>query len=766
MRRKPDERWSRTGPRFAQDELYSAALDAQAYRWSWMTRGTALLPKPRRRADIQGLRAVAVLLVVLNHAGIESLQGGYVGVDVFFVLSGFLITGLLIGDAEKNQQVSLANFYVRRARRILPAATLTLCATAIASYYILNVVRAKEAFTDIAWSAFFAANIHFSNVGTDYFAQDRAVSPVRHFWSLAVEEQFYIVWPAVVGFAFFGFALLRRERPHDRARITMRSLNRLTAVIVLVFVASLAWSIHQTQTEPTVAYFSTLTRGWELALGAALATVVGPLAQLRAWTRFAMGWAGLAAIAIAAVLFNEQTPFPGFAALLPTGGAALVIAAGVAARQPRFGAGWFLSMQPMRYIGDLSYTIYLWHWPILVLAAAEVGHVLSVTTNLALVGAAFLLSVVTYTCFENPIHRSRWPQVDSPRANPVLLGWIAAPLIVMIVVGLGRQGVATEVATASAAQYKVEAARDAKARAQSAATAEERARSATRQAAREERALRTNGALPQVLQAAAASEREAKVPSSLTPNPATEDLPKKYIAPISPECSPFGSKTTSNICSRGSGSKTLVVFGDSHAQMWLPAIDALASQSDYVVRPVVKSACSMAYWGGDAKPPPGCLAWYSWARQKIRDIRPDIVLVAAHYMPNVPGVSHSAPSVARALDTLLPSLRRTSGRVIVLGDVFGQREPTTDCLLRKDATLGSCSAPYDDARIAFYENVADRTRKLKSGFVDTRGWFCARTACPMVVDGTVVFADKSHVTTTYASVLASVFARQFKKALS
>ncbi len=165
----------------------------------------------RHRADIQGLRAVAVLLVALNHAGIPFLKGGYVGVDVFFVLSGFLITGILLSQAQRNGHVSLTEFYVRRARRILPAAVLTLVVTSIAAHHLLNFVRARSVVEDSIWASFFAANIHFANQGSDYFAQGQPPSPILHFWSLAAEEQFYLVWPTVLSLVLFG--ALHRPAP-------------------------------------------------------------------------------------------------------------------------------------------------------------------------------------------------------------------------------------------------------------------------------------------------------------------------------------------------------------------------------------------------------------------------------------------------------------------------------------------------------------------------------------------------------------------------
>jgi peptidoglycan/LPS O-acetylase OafA/YrhL len=302
---------------------------------------------PHRR-ELQGLRAVAVLLVVLDHAGVPFLRGGYVGVDVFFVLSGYLITGLLLRQARRGGRIRLSEFYVRRARRILPAAVLTLVVTDLVAHQLLNLVRARQAVSDSVWAAFFMANVHFAQEGSDYFSQLQPPSPVQHYWTLAVEEQFYLVWPVVLA-GVLTVPCLRR---------------RLLWIVLAAAAASLAWSIHSTATDATYAYYSTATRAWELAVGAALAIAAPRL-------RGAAAWLGLACICTAAVAFSSSTPFPGYAALLPTVGAALVIAAsnGSASR--------LLSRAPLRYVGDRSYAFYLWHWPVLVIAAEYVGHDLS-----------------------------------------------------------------------------------------------------------------------------------------------------------------------------------------------------------------------------------------------------------------------------------------------------------------------------------------------------------------------------------------------------
>ena len=728
--------------------------------------GTQLLPSTKFRADIQGLRAVAVLLVALNHAGVGFLKGGYVGVDVFFVLSGYLITGVLISDAAKHRRVSIATFYVRRARRILPAATLTLLVTAVASYSILNVVRAKEALTDIIWSAGFAANVHFSNMGTDYFAQDQPASPLRHFWSLAVEEQFYFVWPTVVAVVVFGWVTLRQ-----RHHITEKALIRLLVVISLIFIASLAWSIHQTRTEPTNAYFSTFARAWELALGAGLATIAIRLERLPGNLRLAMGWIGLAAIVAAAVVLSDSTPYPGSAALLPTVGAALMIAAGVASKQPRLGAGGLLSVRPMRYVGDLSYTFYLWHWPVLVLAKAKHGESLSLGANLGLLVAALALSAVTYTYIENPLRHYRTRRESRREAtrelSPVLMAWIALPLLVTMTAWSFYDTADRKQLRARAERAQLEYQRDEAKRVEAETTktkAQEQA--LLRQAAVDAKLARGNEALPPVVQAARAAAAGRPIPRDITPSPEFEDL-AKFIAPIRGGCSPLDDKSRSEICSFGSGPKSMVLFGDSHAQMWLPGILTAAEKLGYTVRALIKPGCNVRLWAGvQQPPPPGCLAWFPWAVSRTKALRPDVVLIAARYMTDSPGPNPDSAAIEDAIGALVAKFRLSAKKVVLIGDVFGQKQSPVDCLLRDKVTMATCSTPYDSDRISLYRAVSARARSAGAGFIDTVGWFCANDRCPTVIGRTVAFADSNHVTSTYVQALARPLQTKLSRALN
>jgi peptidoglycan/LPS O-acetylase OafA/YrhL len=328
------------------------------------------------RGEIQGLRAVAVLLVVLGHAGVPGLAGGYVGVDVFFVISGFLITTLLVREHRRAGRISLARFYARRAVRLLPAATLVAVSTMVAAWLWLPPARMAGIAYDALATAGYAVNVRFAAVATDYFANP-APSPFQHFWSLAVEEQFYLLWPLLI------LVVVRRGR-------------RLAVVLGLLCAISLAYSQHRL----TGAYFDLPSRAWELGAGALLA-LRGDLGRMSTRGRALVSFAGLAAIGWAAVGYSATTAFPGVAALLPVLGAVAVIAAGPV------GAGRLLSLRPLQFAGTLSYGWYLWHWPLLVIGPAVIGRELGLVARLGLVAAGLLLAFVTYHSVENPVRRRR-----------------------------------------------------------------------------------------------------------------------------------------------------------------------------------------------------------------------------------------------------------------------------------------------------------------------------------------------------------------------
>ena len=320
--------------------------------------GTA--PGDRRfRPDIQGLRAVAVLLVVFYHGGVTWLSGGYVGVDVFFVISGFVITGLLLRERQTSGRTSLVGFYGRRSRRIIPAATLVIVVTVVMTYARPGVVFGAQTATDARWAAVFLANFHFASIGTNYLTAQLPPSPLQNFWSLAVEEQFYLVYPTV-------FLLIASVR----SRWSVHA--KLFVGLVVIIAGSFALSVFQTASSPTVAYFSPLTRAWELAIGALVAVSTKWLLTLPKSVCAIVTWVGLAGIGFGAFVFNGNTAYPGSWVAIPVVGAAFVIAGGT--RTPPWAAESVLKRGPFQWFGKLSYSIYLWHWPLLIIAADVAGH--------------------------------------------------------------------------------------------------------------------------------------------------------------------------------------------------------------------------------------------------------------------------------------------------------------------------------------------------------------------------------------------------------
>jgi peptidoglycan/LPS O-acetylase OafA/YrhL len=689
------------------------------------------------RDDVQGLRAVAVLLVALGHAGVPFLGGGYVGVDVFFVLSGFLITGVLLAEALERGRVSLVDFYARRARRILPAAALTLVATTVAAQHLLNFVRARQVVEDSVWASLFAANIHFAREGSDYFAQGQPPSPILHFWSLSAEEQFYLVWPAVLVFVLCGTLFGRRLR--GRSAAGTLPVVRLLVVVVLAGLASLIWSIHLTTASASAAYFSSLTRAWELALGAALAIGALHLRRIPRLLQPLAGWAGLAAVATAGVLFSGATPFPGTAALLPAVGAALVIVAGIGPSQSRLDVGRALSLAPFRYLGDRSYAFYLWHWPVLVIAAQYAGHDLSLGVKLLLLVGAFLLSVVSYGLVENPLRRMRWPSRVGIVAWPATA---AAVLLVALVVSGSIDATARRI-EAAAASVRPPKLVD------------------TASAAALERESATP--LPAVVAAVRSAVRSEPIPWPLTP--AVGDL-RGDIYGFPDGCTARGRATKSRICRLGDtrSAKTIVVFGDSHAEMWMPSILDMATRDRWVVIPLVKVSCIPRTWLESRSV---CGRWYRWARGRAAALRPDVTLIVGSWSRTW------APRRAiGAVGALGSAMKPYSRSVIAVADPPGQSREPVDCLLDRRSTMKTCSTFATSTQLQTNAAIAANARRQGTGFLETRGWFCARTQgsrgkflCPLVVNRTITYLDRGHVSKTYALELAEPFRRAFREEL-
>ena len=695
------------------------------------------------RPDIQGLRAVAVLLVALCHADVAHLAGGYVGVDVFFVISGFLITGWILRHSERSGHVPLWQFYAARARRILPAAALTLVATTIACRYLLNFIEAQGAFHDSVWAAFFAANIHFAREGTNYFSSTAPPSPLQHYWSLAVEEQFYLVWPALVMLVLAGPRLLRRpgRRAPKEPFVSAAGLRRLAIVLGICVVASLVWSIADTASDPVGAYFSTFARAFELGIGGLLSVTATQLSRIPLRLRLPMTFVGLAGIGVAATAFSSNTAFPGYAALLPVLSAALVIIGGLGDATHR-GASRWLGRQPLRFVGDASYSFYLWHWPVLIVAAEYEGHDLTVATNLLLLAAAFALSAVTYLLYENPIHHGK--RFGRPWAALTL--WPASVGAVLLAAALGLSSIQAEL------------------RADASGTT-----------------TTTTTTLPGTTLPGTkpVDPYVAAVAGAVTPATRRASVPPVVFAEMErfgersfQQCvSATGNSTSSPVCHLGTphAPRTVVVFGDSHAQALLAALDYFGRSDDWQVVPLVKQGCVALEWSSEPDVPgptdvlgapnlrdgrnTSCNAWQIWAVRELKLLRPDAIVYATAYAwgANVGGadLQYDVMGLENEIDLLEP----LSPRLVLVQDTPYWNDSPVQCLLQSHVTLGDCTYLLPRSLLALYSQVEAAAERAGAKVLPMLQWFCSARKCPPVVDDNVVYRDREHVSINYSTYL-------------
>ncbi|MGZ4594288.1 MAG: acyltransferase family protein, partial [Actinomycetes bacterium] len=512
------------------------------------------------RPDVDGLRALAVVLVVAFHAGVGWVPGGFVGVDVFFVISGFLITGLLVDELDRTGTVSLTGFYARRIRRLLPLSALVLVTTAVACAVILPPLAHQAVADDIRSAALWVSNWRFAAESTQYMA-DTQQSPILHYWTLSLEEQFYVVWPLII---------LLVARTATRWGALAR--RRLVAALGAVFVVSLLGSMVLTQSAGPWAYFGLHTRAWELAAGAALALGAHRLRHVPLPVAGLVGWGGVGLIVYAAVTVSRATPFPGVAAVMPVTGTVLVLAAG--ARTRGRGTAGLLGLPAFVYVGRISYGWYLWHWPLLVLAGvmatmgvddaeSDGGTATPVGYVLMAVLLSFALAAISHRFVEDPVRRSSW--FAAHRHRSLALGAALTALSILVAfAALGspdQHAVAATGAGADSATHWASAA----------TTAPPMTRSS----------MATGIPSPQAT---------ATAPAAMTPAQARADA-----WPATDCFVGFAQTRAPSGCRFGAphGRTVVALIGDSHAAQWLPAMDRLAKERGWQLWFWAKSACPM-----------------------------------------------------------------------------------------------------------------------------------------------------------------------------
>lgn len=682
-----------------------------------MTGGLASRPdgtsvKGGFRPDVEGLRAVAVGAVLLYHAGLPFAPGGYVGVDVFFVISGFLITGLLLSEIERTGTVSLVRFYSRRAKRLLPMTVVVLGTVVALSWLLLSPLRMGEVSLDVVTAGLYVINWRLAGQAVDYFAVGLQTSPVQHFWSLAIEEQFYIVWPTLLLIVAWGC-----RRAGQSLRLA------LAGVLATVAVASFVYGVYLTEQQAGAAYFSTLTRGWELALGGVLALLATSRLRTPRWVAAALAWAGLGAILWAVVRFGEDTLFPGTAALMPTLGTAAIIVAGFGSLSTA--PMRLLTLAPVRHVGRISYSWYLWHWPVLVFAAAKWGD-LSPLEGLAVVAISYIPTILTHHLIENPFLRS--PTLNFYPRKALALGGVCT--ITSVILG------AMLLVTTPDVQTKP---RD------------------------------------QALGATALDEGYTLQKSAKAVRPSPKDASEDRARMDGDGCHVDTPDTEVLECVYGNASSktTVVLFGDSHAMHYFPALDELAHERNWRLVALTKSSCPPArvhvYNGTLRREYAECDAWRAAVMERIAREDPDMIVTSSITTYSVIQDkerlrrSASVKALEAGYIATLQELRDTGAKVVVIRDVPRPPKDILECVSRSLDRLQDCSFPRSEALDYPAVNVSAANEVEGVQLIDATPVLCPDRTCPAVIGDVLVYENGSHITATYMRTLAPWFGERLPR---
>jgi len=679
------------------------------------------------RPDLEGLRGVAILLVLLFHAGVPGFDGGFVGVDVFFVLSGFLITGLLLRERERTGRIDLAVFYARRARRILPAAAVVLAVTMVASWFFLAPLDLPRVAGDAAACALSAGNIRFAAGSTDYFGTDLTPSPVLHYWSLGVEEQFYLVWPALLILATRG------HRPRVASGLLLAGIA----------IGSYAAAFGLTDSAPAWAFYSLPTRAWQLALGGLLAVAATSLNRVPARAAVTIGWLGLGGVLATLLVVGPGTPYPGVAALLPSLGSAAVI---VSSARPRSVAS-LLATPPLRFLGRISYSLYLVHWPILVLPSAglAVGEQLPLEIRVALAALSVVAGWASYRWVEQPIHRG--PRFAWRPSRTLAAAGVA---IATVVVLCGSLGYAAAASIDSGGPDLADA-----------------------------------SSLPSALAIVTAAPAAAPSPTGIvvlptdgvptaSPAPtATPDVPIPLPADVRPRlgaaatdaetleadgCLLGQPQTKPPNCVYGDrhGTYTVALVGDSHAAHWFPAILAIARDRGWKLVPFVKLSCRFidmqqySHWY--QRMYTECDTWRANVVAKLKALKPDLViessirdLVTTNAIDKDP--VHQGEAMARLLDEV-------PGQKVIIVDTPISKYNVPTCVSKYRKDVRPCETSRSFA-LGSSPGVVESTAAAAIGasLVDVTPLMCPGDPCPVLIDGMIVYRDNQHMTATFAASL-------------
>ena len=681
------------------------------------------------RPDIEGLRAFAVLAVLVYHLNSAWLPGGFAGVDVFFVISGFLITSHLRGEIERRGSLSLARFYGRRITRLLPAATAVVVATAVATVVVVPRFVWSQFGRDTAYAGTYSLNWMLAARSVDYLAEDTLPSAVQHYWSLAVEEQFYLVWPVLL----LGLVALARRRSWPLTRV----LPVAAGVVVLV---SFGYAVAEVAVGRPSAYFTSTTRLWELAVGAVVAlTLPWVKSRLSPTHRTVLLVVGFGALLVSVAALTGSD-WPAWPALVPVLGAGAVIVGG--SGPTRLGTSRVLALPVLVWVGGLSYAIYLWHWPLITLARYRWDE-FSLPQVALLAAATFGLAWGTQLLLENPIRYSGWFKARLWR--PFALAGVCMVLSLAAGTALIVAGPGSSLTAPPGA------------RAQGAAVLPAR--------------------IDVVDHQPWSQGVEWVLPS---PVDALQDAPVAYRD----GCQQNTSSTEPLSCTYGDvqGDRTVALVGDSKALQWLPALDTWAKSRGYRLVTYVKSSCPLSDVDVDlgGAEYPSCRDWSARVTQRLIDLRPGLVVTSQVRQ----GASARLGDADATRALMVAGLRRTWQTLLdagmpmaVIADTPQTGVNVYACVAERPDRLQGCE--YDrgaavgrsalltqalavralgGSTVDASGTVTQRGRNRQLTLVDLTDAVCPDTArCPPVVGNALIYRSGSHLTKTYVDSLSARF---------
>jgi peptidoglycan/LPS O-acetylase OafA/YrhL len=734
----------RDGPR---REAYRDGPRREAPRPVPASAPTIVLQRGHRR-DIAGLRGIAILLVVLHDAGVDRVAGGFVGIDAFLVVAGFLATTALVRELSLTGRIPFGRYYTRRALRLVPVPILVTLATIVATWHwappaaVHGVVR--DALAGISYLLNVRLALHGAPPGVPGVdsvtgVAGSAPSPLWHLWTVAVGAQFYLIWPVLLTIG--SLVWLGRRRPRT---------GSIAVLLAVLGVASLGLCGWQARHTPSWAYFGLPARLWEFVAGALVALAAERLVRLRRAVAAPLTWVGLALLIFSALSHSDTVPSFGYPAVLPVAGTVALIAGGCAGS--RYGVIFVLRAWPVQELGRLSYGWYLWHWPVLVLAPYVLGHQPATWIRLVLVVAALAPAATSVIAIED---RIRFNGRLRPRPRQGLLfsaGLTAvAGAAVLLSLGLplrvaGRPGDARVLATG-----------------------------------------RTTSAAPVTAQQLAeliqASSYTSSMPGEVVPDlrVAAGDRPADGACLAPPGQAPTASGTPAGCLRFGdpAGRHIAVLFGDSHAEQWFDAVDLIARQQHWRLVVFLRDGCPAATVDihQTGRPYRMCAQWRKAATAQINRMHPGLVIMSSladetTAQTAVRDVSASTAggrsrrpvsgdaALAAAWLSTVHQLAPSRARLVAIEDTPDPRTLSVpDCIWRNKLDIRRCNlAVRQSVPAARAAAIGTALRHAAVRVIDPTAWFCTAALCPAIVGHTVVYRDASHISATYIKLLASLLA--------